>query len=846
MNRHYGVPVETVQSYTERPELWKELEEKLQVRHEKARVPHAVALQGLGGVGKSQLALKYAESKKHQYNPILWIDVTDEETTRSSFRRCAAELGLPDYQDQKQALADSRTLQGVLRWLGDREGTDDEWLVIVDNADDLSLAVKDALPKGDRGSIIITSQDNWSHMLIQGGCERVDVGVMSPQEGTTLLLQRLDMNEEATTDAIRSLCAQVADELGHLPLAIDLAGAYIGNDLEPPEIALKQYLEDFTAHRDELLKTTEFQGLVGTEKTVWTAWDTTLRRITNDTVQPLILLRLLAQFKGTIIQDELFRLAALAISRLGWLSEVDAITEETSVQHRQYLPVKEGKWDSFLYRQHRELLVRYGLLQRVLGDWPGVTMHKLVQWRATQSDQNKQWAWRHIFHVVAVCTQILEPEHPPDFRRHLVVHIPDVDTAFDAMSGDVQNCRAPTCALFASVYYEEGRWKEAERMFTRTVESAKALFGPDAQRTAVYMAELAKTHFHQRQWDKAEELQLQAIELLKTRFGDSHVDTLWVMKSLVSTYRMQHRFEEAEKLLVQVIESQKTKLGPDHPDVLASKRRLVTVYTQKRQLEDAETLQLRVIEASKSILGADHADTIDAQLHLSVIYKLQGKLEKAETLNWHVMETCKMKFGVDHPSTLRSMDCLVSVYSFQGRFEEAQRLGEEALEGRRKTSGTDHPNSQRVLHHLVTVYIAQTRWEEAEKLLLQVINNRKTTIGPEMLECIEALADIYRRQGKLEEAERLLLQGVEASKTNLGPDHPDTLARMFYLGTIYADLGRLEEAEKLSLHVREIFETKLGHSHPRTLRVIEGLAYIRAKMSPQQDMICPPQLSSTD
>ena len=89
------MPLETVHTYTERAKLSAEIEQKLQIRHEKANVPHAVTLHGLGGAGKSQLALDYAEKQKDRYNPILWIDATDEEAVRSSFKRCATELGLP-------------------------------------------------------------------------------------------------------------------------------------------------------------------------------------------------------------------------------------------------------------------------------------------------------------------------------------------------------------------------------------------------------------------------------------------------------------------------------------------------------------------------------------------------------------------------------------------------------------------------------------------------------------------------------------------------------------------------------------------------------------------------------
>ncbi len=78
-NRHYAVPLEVVHTYTERPELSEKLEKQLRIRHEKGSIPYAVVLHGLGGAGKSQLALDYAEKHKDRYNPILWIDATDEE-----------------------------------------------------------------------------------------------------------------------------------------------------------------------------------------------------------------------------------------------------------------------------------------------------------------------------------------------------------------------------------------------------------------------------------------------------------------------------------------------------------------------------------------------------------------------------------------------------------------------------------------------------------------------------------------------------------------------------------------------------------------------------------------------
>jgi hypothetical protein len=105
----YSVPLETVGSFTERRALLSEIEEKLRTRDVSRHRPHAVAIYGLGGTGKTQLALKYIEDHEDEYNPILWIDARDLETVRSSFERCVSELRIPvdRASSQGSALEDS-------------------------------------------------------------------------------------------------------------------------------------------------------------------------------------------------------------------------------------------------------------------------------------------------------------------------------------------------------------------------------------------------------------------------------------------------------------------------------------------------------------------------------------------------------------------------------------------------------------------------------------------------------------------------------------------------------------------------------------------------------------------
>ncbi|GKT48180.1 nephrocystin-3 [Colletotrichum spaethianum] len=819
---HYSVPLEKVDTYTERVKVSKELEDKLELRREKAGVPHAAVLHGLGGSGKSQIALDYAQRQRDRYNPILWLDATDQESMRSSFKRCATELQLLDERAENQgSLFEDSAVQAVNRWLHNRTEADDEWLVIVDNADDISWGVKGVIPKGKRGCIIITSQYDLCTQLLNKDCGEIRVGNMSPTEGTRLLLKHLSLDADSASEEVQRCCNELVAKLGRLPLAIDLAGAYIGINATP-QVALSQYLADYDRHHSELLKMDKFQGLRPTKRTVWTVWNATLEKIRKDntTGSPDLLLTLLAHFQGKVVQEEIFRLASLGMAKVkAELSETDQV-----VLHdlEQFLSLTNDGWDSFQYRQSHEVLVRYHLLQKVERTekvpWAGVTMHSLVRWRAKQNHNDRPWLWWYKALIVAACDQLIR-EEKIEFRRHLIVHLQDIDKVSTVEGQDTESFETFAGEKLGIIYYDEGRWKEAEELEVQVMETRKRMLGEEHPDTLKSMINLASTYTEQGYWKEAEKLQVQVMEAGKRVLGEEHPDTLNTMNNLASTYTEQGRWKEAEGLEVQVMETRKRVLGENHRDTLDIKSNLAVTFQKQGRWKEAEELEEQVMETRKRMFGEEHPDTLKSMINLASTYTEQGRLKEAEGLEVQVMETRKRVLGENHPDTLDIKSNLAVTFQKQGRLDEAEKLQVQVMEVRKRVLGEEHPDTLNSIHNLASTYSEQDRQEEAEGLKVQVMEARKRVLGeehPDTLSSMNNLASTFWDQSRIEEAEELEVQTLEARKRVLGEEHPDTLNSMYNLAYIRKSKDRWEDAIGLMQECVNLSQEVLGFDHPRT------------------------------
>src|SRR5579863_258835 len=228
-------------------------EELVQLRHhlhtgQATALSQPQAISGLGGVGKTQLALEYAYRFHQEYQAVLWARAESTESLVSSYVAIATLLRLPEHEAREQELA----VQAVKTWLQ----THRRWLLILDNADELAL-IPAFLPSSLGGHLLLTTRAASTGRL----AHRLEIETLMLEQGALFLLRRTGLIAPDATLSQASLqeqelALQISQELGGLPLALDQAGAY----LEETGTDLATYREIYLQHRADLLR--ERGGLV--------------------------------------------------------------------------------------------------------------------------------------------------------------------------------------------------------------------------------------------------------------------------------------------------------------------------------------------------------------------------------------------------------------------------------------------------------------------------------------------------------------------------------------------------------------------------------------------------------
>ncbi|CCD34122.1 similar to kinesin light chain [Botrytis cinerea T4] len=795
-------------------------------------------LVGLGGAGKSQLAIEYAYQTRDrsQETWVFWVHASNTARFEQSFREIANCVKIPDRQNPQ-----ANVFQLVHDWLhDDRKG---KWLVILDNADDASFLVQAQskgrdgqtsnnientrplityLPHCPNGSILVTTRSRDAALKLVEQRDIIAIGPMGMVEALALVekkLEKCDNNDNT---------AELVEALEFMPLAIVQAASYISKRM--PRYSLQDYLKDFRKSdrkRTSLLDRDSEQLRRDWEakNSILITWQISFDYIRKIRSTAADLLSLMSFFDRQGIPEALLRSPDTHrnLHRNQKKRSDDDDDDHSSISTACSDDDTDKTSQSSINDEFEDdisLLQDY-LFISVTADRTTFEMHRLVQLatRKWLEDQKQREKWKQQF------IKNLNEELPTGKYENWVqcqTLFPHAKLALLHEPEEQNSLQEWASILYKAGWYawQMGNGKDAEKLSVKAMKVRKKIFGREHDDTLNSMAIVGLVYESRGQWDAAEELQVQVMETRKKKLGVDHPRTLTSMGNLASTYSNQGRLDAAEELQVQVMEICKKKLGVDHPRTLTSMNNLALTYYNQERWDAAEELEVQVMETSKKKLGVDHPRTLTSMNNLASIYFNQGRWDAAEELEVQVMETSKKKLGVDHPNTLTSMNNLAFTYCNQGRWDAAEELQVQVMETSKKKLGVDHPRTLTSMNNLAFTYCNQGRWDAAEELQVQVMETRKKKLGadhPSTLTSMNNLALTYCNQGRWDAAEELGVQVMETRKKKLGVDHPHTLTSMANLAYTWKEQDRHEEALKL-MEECVVLRTKiLGINHPQTL-----------------------------
>ncbi|RMZ91868.1 hypothetical protein DV736_g918, partial [Chaetothyriales sp. CBS 134916] len=606
------------------------------------------ALVGLGGIGKSQLAIEY-----------VFRDIAD----------CARISGRQSHQ--------APIFKLVRDWLSDQRRR--RWVLILDNVDDAHFLVeswssvqkgtirdsdggsrplKEYIPQSANGYVLITSRSRSAALELTEEDNIIPVEPMDKSHATALLQKKLENVENQR--GIRypdNDIAELVTALEFMPLAIVQAAAYISK--RAPRHTVRQYLEQFQQSDCMPISLLDREGGQlrrdrEAKNSIITTWQISFDRIRETRPSAADLLSLMSFFDRQGIPEALLRSPG---------SEGGGVSNQNEDSNGEWDVDKEDSLQCNQNEEFEEDILELRDFSFISVDREGTTfeMHRLVQlatrkWLAAH-DQLERWKQQFITNLYTELPTG-EYEHWATWRRLF----PHTQSAAAQRPQAEESLREWSMILYRAGWYalRMGNGVDAQKMSVEAMKARTTMLGPEHEDTLDSIAMVGLAYNLRGLWGLAEELEVQVMETRKAKLGADHPDTLTSMANLASTYRNQGRWEAAEELDVQVMETRKAKLGADHPSTLTSMANLASTYRNQGRWEAAEELDVQVMETRKAKLGADYPSTLTSMANLASTYRNQGRWEAAEELEVQVMETSKAKLGADHPSTLTSMNNLAS------------------------------------------------------------------------------------------------------------------------------------------------------------------------------------------
>lgn len=675
--------------------------------------PQVLALTGLGGIGKTQLALEYVYRYKASYQTILWLHAETNEVLQFDCQQICQQL--------RFTTADQLETQKLLTvWLRQQQ-SDQRWLLVLDNVEDVQL-VEHFLPASFTGHVLLTTRRHTTGAL----AKHVNVAPLSHSESVQLLLYRsryLPLQTQRSFSLVSredSAASEIATLLAGHPLAIDQAGAYI----EETGCGLADYLERYQCHQMALLARRGHAPLEHPASALTTI-QLCLQQLDQRQPQAAAVLRFCSFLHShTITEDILQKGITIASSTLAMAINTPLLLDEAIVELR------------LLSLVHRTMVTKYLVIHRLV--------QSMVRSTLSEYDQ-KEW----INDVIATIDQLLpKPEQLEDIRWYEELMPQIVLCSSYITQWHISTSVAVQLLVKAGGYCVlRGHYSQAVQFLQQAYPIYQHLKSIPQWLPVMLLSRLGRAYEVLGNYKHAQEAYEQAI-LLNDRVQLENKEMMDLYESTVRLTARLGNYEQATNRLAPILNQiEQLKKVPAH--CIALLHTAAALQYKQGHRQQAHRLFQKALLFSRQLADEIHPLTIECFSNLALFYYMEKEYKQVEVLFQHILDQLQNMCSNDIYQNVDSLRHLGNLYILLGQWQQAEALLKQALAISQRTFGKQHTETAECYRYLSFLYKEQKVYRQAQEMLHHTCTILIQLFGERHLEMVE----IYKEQAVLSQLE---------------------------------------------------------------------------------------------
>jgi tetratricopeptide (TPR) repeat protein len=697
----------------------------------------AIAATGLGGIGKTQLAAAFCHRYGRYFGGgVYWLNFESEESARTDLAQMALLLN-----ESWQTLTIDEQITMVLN---DPDGwtADIPRLLVFDNLEDPKLLKKYKPARGGCRLLLTSRRGDWERVGITG-LSTLPLGVLDRAESVALIQKLAPHVNDSGAETI-------AQELGDLPLALHVAGAYL--NFFADSVSVESYITDLkafsvTGQLGEQAADIEEEESVNPTDHTWHIGRTF--RLSYD--------RLLNEDDGKVDGAEGSKstsvngvaqrlLGRAAVLAAGAVLPTEMLFETFDLDAAATAGDDETEPIAFEKKTGQKginRLIRLGLLDSTLfGEESGIMIHRLIADFVQATDgQSKEDDTLARQALLDRCHQANNAGYPRQlllYHPHLYHLLNEPQLQIDVQTADLLNA-------FGSSLQSLGDLAGAKPYYVQALEISREILGDKHPSTATSLNNMGLLLQDMGDLAGAKPYYVQALEISREILGDKHPSTAQSLNSLGALLYAMGDLTGAKSYHDQALEIRREVLGGKHPSTAQSLNNFGYLLYAMGDLAGAKPYYVQALEISQEVLGDKHPSTATSLNNMGALLYAMGDLAGAKPYYVQALEISQEVLGDKHPSTATSLNNMGMLLKDMGDLAEAKPYLEQALEISQEVLGDKHPDTATSLNNM---------------------------------------GMLLKDMGDLAEAKPYLEQALEISQEVLGDKHPDTAASLNNLGLL--------------------------------------------------------------